>query len=276
MIENNVGESMQANEGGSVTTTPLLSIMDHARFQLVMRMSNVTQVMPYKGTDRAPYHVRLDTDLSIPPIYSDRCVFKPIRTHSKEGKYFRESMDIHVPDCKRELLAYNIDLLCGFGLVPPVVWREVGHYGIGSLQAWVGVPSGGQWRRDFKYDYHMDTGNPWFHRLLAFDILIGNVDRHAGNWLMDKQGRVYAIDNGYAFPKRNDCRFLSSLVLKGLIGKPVAEDTKRIIQGISAEKVKNTVLEVGFRCREESGVLRRLNYLKKLSVWQPVGRIQPQ
>jgi len=184
-------------------------------------------------------------------------------------------MDLMVPDAKRELLAYNIDLLCGFGLVPPVVWREIGHYGTGSLQAWVGVPSGGQWRRDFGYDYHQDTNNPWFHRLLAFDILIGNVDRHAANWLMDKLGRIYAIDNGYAFPKRNDCRFLSSLALKGLMGKPLSDDVKRILFSIPAEKLKNMVSDAGFRCREESGVLRRLNYLRKLQVWEPVGRVQP-
>jgi hypothetical protein len=113
------------------------------------------------------------------------------------------------------------------------------------------------------------------HRIVAFDILIGNVDRHAKNWLMDTSGRVYAIDNGYAFPKRNDCRFISSLPLRGLVGQPLTNDVKQLLATISAEKVRSILNDVGFRCREDSGVLRRLNYLKTLVAWEPVGRVQP-
>lgn len=262
------------DKGASIDTTPLLSLEDHARFQVAMRLGNIRQIMKYKDSDRAPYQVRLNSDMIIDPIHIDRCVFRPSKHFIKEGKYFSQSMDPAISTAQRELLAYQIDVLFGFGLTPPVVWKEVPRLGTGSLQAWVNAPSGVQCRNTFKYDYSIDTGNPWLHLLGAFDILIGNIDRHANNWLMDKSGKIYAIDNGYSFPKRNDCRFIYPLSLKGLIGKPVPDCVKRRLYSVQLEQLKELLNTMGFRCREESGVLRRFNYLKHLSKWEPVGRLK--
>lgn len=273
MTNQEVNTGNELNRGCSVKATPLLSLNDHGRFQLAMRLSPITQIMKYNEKDRSPYQVRLNTDMDNPPVHSSRCVFKSQKANDREGKYFREAMDLAISTARRELLAYCVDLCCGFWLVPPVVWREIPGHGSGSLQAWTQAQSGSYWRHNLGYDYTRAENNPWMHRLVAFDILIGNVDRHAKNWLMDDKGRVYAIDNGYSFPKRNDCRFISSLPLKGLIGKPLSKDVKDLLNAIQVERLKKTLDDAGFRCREESGVLRRLNYLRGLQQWQPVGRV---
>lgn len=263
-----------SGKGASVNTKPLLSLIEHAQFQLALRIAEVRQVLKYGGSDRTPFQTKLASDLSKGPITTERSVFKPIKCHAKEGTFFCASMDISIPDAVRELLAYQIDLSFGFGLVPPVIFRNIPNYGTGSLQAWVDAPSAGSLRRNVGYDYHKNLNNPWLHRLVAFDVLIGNVDRHAGNWLVGNDLRVYSIDNGYAFPKRNDCRNIHSLALSGLIGQPVSEDTKELIMRIKEDKLISLMSSYGFKYQEPLGVIRRLRYLKNLKQWEPVGRLQ--
>jgi hypothetical protein len=41
-------------------------------------------------------------------------------------------------------------------------------------------------------------------RMALFDHITGNCDRHGGNWIVDKNNRVYAIDNGLAFLERTN------------------------------------------------------------------------
>ena len=38
-------------------------------------------------------------------------------------------------------------------------------------------------------------------KMMLLDMLVNNYDRHDGNYLVDKDGRLYAIDNGYTFGK---------------------------------------------------------------------------
>jgi len=269
-IKNEVEE--KNNKGCHVTVTPLLSDIDHARIQFALRFMPEVQLFRYNEKERAPLHVKLRSDFNPEPYHTDRAVYKQSRVLKKSGSTFNKFMDPMITDAQRELLAYHIDRAFGFDLVPPVVIRPVGKHGSGSLQSWVSCMSGGQWARDYGYDYKQNTNNPWMHRLAAFDILIGSVDRHAGNWLMDKEGRVFAIDNGYSFPKRTCMGGIKCLPLRGLQGVSVSDDTRKIISRIKEEDIFRIMHQYPFRCNEPFGVCRRLQYLKGLRVWQPIGR----
>ncbi len=43
-----------------------------------------------------------------------------------------------------------------------------------------------------------------YSRMNLYDNVIGNLDRHAGNWMVDDQGNIHAIDNGLSFPTENN------------------------------------------------------------------------
>ncbi len=92
---------------------------------------------------------------------------------------------------KREWLTYMVDRALELDVVPPTVLRRE-DLGIGSVQAWVekaGVAS-------------KTPGFPNLEDLMKIallDYLTGNQDRHKGNYLIDQEGHLYAIDNGLSF-----------------------------------------------------------------------------
>jgi len=92
---------------------------------------------------------------------------------------------------KREWLTYMVDRALEIGVVPPTALRRE-DLGIGSVQAWVE-----------KAGTVLET--PGFPnpedllKLALLDYLTGNQDRHKGNYLIDQEGGLYAIDNGLSF-----------------------------------------------------------------------------
>jgi phage gp29-like protein len=88
-------------------------------------------------------------------------------------------------------------------LVPSTVIRSIGGR-IGSVQLFVKgakpaavyLPLGGKGRQpDKAFDGDRDLA-----RAAVFDWLTGNTDRHAGNWLVRKNGKLALIDHGLTFP----------------------------------------------------------------------------
>lgn len=97
----------------------------------------------------------------------------------------------------RETAAWEVAELLGIGhLVPPTVTREARN-GIGSMQKYV-PGTKPAFNASVPYDGPEDFG-----RSAAFDFLIGNTDRHQGNWLV-KNNRLVLIDHGLCFPATND------------------------------------------------------------------------
>ncbi len=92
---------------------------------------------------------------------------------------------------KREKAAYLADRLLGFNMVPKVkIEKYKGD--IGSLQYWVDDCS--------PADATLKTySNEDIWKSGLFDLIIGQTDRHSGNWLT-KLNRPILIDNGFAFP----------------------------------------------------------------------------
>jgi uncharacterized repeat protein (TIGR03843 family) len=102
---------------------------------------------------------------------------------------------------RREVAAYELDVVLGTDLVPTTIMREDAPFGVGSLQWWV----------DDNLEDHYFTLRErgelydWFADLAAFDVIANNADRKAGHVLYDGT-RCWAIDNGLCFHEQEKLR----------------------------------------------------------------------
>jgi hypothetical protein len=99
---------------------------------------------------------------------------------------------------KSEIAAYELTLLLGLDAVPPVVpW--VLNNRPGSLQIFIekarpGFHEQESAKPDDAVRYQKELDN-----MHVFDALIGNLDRHEGNMLVDSTGKVWWIDHSRSF-----------------------------------------------------------------------------
>lgn len=110
-----------------------------------------------------------------------------------------DGSDIFCPACgaEREVAVYRIDRLLGADLTPMTVFQRIvvdGDTLSGSAMYFVaGTRAGG-------------TAATKPDRLRLFDAIIGNSDRHGGNWLVREDGSVVAIDHNRTFEYRPGTR----------------------------------------------------------------------
>lgn len=132
-----------------------------------------------------------------------------------------DGSDIFCPECgaDREVAAYRVDRLLGFDLTPMTVFTRItdqdGDTLSGSTQYYV---AGTETARDL--------GFPKSDALRLFDAIIGNSDRHQGNWLV-MGDRVAAIDHNRAFEYQPSTRpktcweaQVDSITEPGALGPP--------------------------------------------------------
>ena len=223
-----------------------------------------------KGIHR-PYQVIFAQGLEVGSVTTLQAVMKTVYCQF-ENKRYCQSVDLSITGPERELLSYELDKVLGFDLVPPVVGREIAKTGFGSIQAWVSEPTAWEWLSK-GYDYRKDRKNPWLHRLAAFDFIRGEIDRHANNWIMDANRRVYAIDNGYSFVKGDDRRWFRSSAGKYLKGAPLHPAVKDEIRSIDENAVLSLMQAQNFKNGEPEGVLKRIQQLKRLEIWEKLGEL---
>ena len=90
----------------------------------------------------------------------------------------------------REAAAYSVATIIGMqDMVPMTIEREVDGE-VGSLQKWV-ANSTVAFSASDPYD-----GRKGLARAAAFDYLMGNTDRHEGNWMVSTKGKLVLIDHG--------------------------------------------------------------------------------
>jgi len=105
---------------------------------------------------------------------------------------------------KRERAAYLVDKQLGFNLVP--LTKIVKHDSdISSMQSWIDDVDDS--------DITLNRYNNNFIWMAGiFDIIIGNSDRHSGNW-MSSNNKPILIDHGYSFPYKSDFDDPRSVIL---------------------------------------------------------------
>jgi hypothetical protein len=141
-------------------------------------------------------------------------VWKPEKdSHKLKGLRF--SLNTKVSQSKREALAYQIDQLFGFNVVPPTTYSKKKYKNYddeeveseGSSQLMVDGKTGLD-DYDFRVSKLYKKGNKNLRmavqKIALFDKITGNTDRHNGNYIITpKKDNCYAIDNGLTFAEAN-------------------------------------------------------------------------
>ncbi|HXX90336.1 MAG TPA: SCO1664 family protein [Acidimicrobiales bacterium] len=113
----------------------------------------------------------------------------------KPGRGERQLWDFPEGVYRREVVAYRLSEVLGWGLVPETIVREDGPYGPGSFQRFVAA--------DFEHHHFTLVEDPAHHERLraicAFDVVANNADRKSGHCLLGEDGTIWAIDNGLCF-----------------------------------------------------------------------------
>lgn len=150
---------------------------------------------------------------------------------------------------KNEVAAYELDKALGFNIVPPTVSRDF-QGERGSMQRFV---RGHKTAEEHSGKIDRDG----FQKMRALDTLTWNMDRHDGNYLVSKGGRVKAIDNGFSLPpevKRGATMFSpGTAIMNAPKGKTLNySDTNKIpsnimtgLKGLTDTKIKQALVSSG-------------------------------
>jgi hypothetical protein len=126
--------------------------------------------------------------------------------------------------CQREFATYLVSLILGWPRIPPVVFREEGPHGAGSLQMFVDA--------DFEAHYfnlrHQSGFTAEFRRMALFDYVVNNADRKGGHCLKDKRGEIWAIDHGLTFHTEHKLRTVIWEFSDEAIPPPLLADLQRL------------------------------------------------
>jgi uncharacterized repeat protein (TIGR03843 family) len=95
---------------------------------------------------------------------------------------------------KREVGAYRLSQLLGWGMVPPTVPRG-GPHGVGSVQLYVKHDP----ESHFFVQREMPELKEQLQRMCVFDVVANNADRKGGHCLLDENGKIWGIDHGLCF-----------------------------------------------------------------------------
>lgn len=118
--------------------------------------------------------------------------WKPLQPNRYQG--FWESY-------KSEIAAYVMDKLLDLHMVPPTVERSLNGVS-GAVIMW--IDNTRMWRDLESRKPATRYWNTQMVRMKMFDALIGNIDRNAGNILVDDNWTVYLIDHSRAFVPYKD------------------------------------------------------------------------
>ncbi|MFQ6069918.1 MAG: hypothetical protein ACE5LC_05255 [Candidatus Aminicenantales bacterium] len=163
---------------------------------------------------------------------------------------------------KWEIAAYRLDKLLGLNMVPPTVERRF-RGDRGSIQLWVESEMSLRDKNNKKIktpSYKVFWWNRATYLQRAFDNLIGNEDRHAGNILITKDWRMILIDHSRTF--RTSKKFTTRLIYdeKHKEGpremKQLPRSFVEKLKGLTFESIKNAVGEY-LTDREINSVLMR-------------------
>lgn len=140
---------------------------------------------------------------------------------------------------KSEIAAYKLDRILGLDMVPPTIERRVSSE-LGSLQLWV------EHCRLLKDVDQKACPRPlaWAKQVCrqrTFDNLIANIDRNAGNLLVDEEWNLILIDHSRAFAS-NTMPFMKEMTR---IDREFYERLKALDEATLTRELKPWVLTGG-------------------------------
>lgn len=181
----------------------------------------------------------------------DRAVFKPPLNTVIRG---------NIPvggDIFREAAAWELAKLTKMtDLVPPTILRTINGKR-GSLQAFV---KGAKVAHDVA-DARKFDGEKDLRRSAIFDLMVGNTDRHAGNWMItESSGKLALIDNGLAFPNQKRVHNLRSGLVNAARRLSIT-DADRQVWKAARPKLAARLRAVGLDDDAIHGIDGRIEYL---------------
>ena len=114
------------------------------------------------------------------------CVYKPIGGERPLWDFPTGTL------AYREVAAYELSALAGWGIVPPTVLRD-GPFGPGAVQLWI-TPDPAVDRLAL-----VEAGDQRLRRIALFDAVVNNADRKIGHLLPLADGRILGVDHGVCF-----------------------------------------------------------------------------
>jgi hypothetical protein len=140
---------------------------------------------------------------------------------------------------KSEIAAYKLDRVLGLNMVPPTVERRVGA-DLASMQLWV---ENCKLLKDVdqKTSPDKDAWAKQVWRQRTFDNLIANIDRNAGNLLVDDHWNLILIDHSRAFAQ-NTMPFMKEMTR---IDRAFYEKLKALDEATLMRELKPWVLTAG-------------------------------
>lgn len=125
----------------------------------------------------------------------NKAVYKPCRGETPLWDFPRNSL------AYREVAAYIVSEALHWHYIPPTVFRtKTKAFGKGALQLFI--------EHDPNYHYFTfsDIDKERLMPIVLFDVLANNADRKGGHVLIDKQGKLWAIDHGLCFHEQDKLR----------------------------------------------------------------------
>jgi hypothetical protein len=165
-------------------------------------------------------------------------------------------------DMQREIGAYQVAKAVGMtDLVPATVARTVNGEA-GSMQQFVAGAKEAAGAAN-PYDGRTD-----FARAATFDYVIGNEDRHMGNWMVKSDGKLNLIDHGLSFPESHTLSSTRGFMRKApdqgygrtpsVFAKPYVDNKAAILSSLSALQLpKSAVDGVSHRIDQLAGMTSR-------------------
>jgi len=162
---------------------------------------------------------------------------------------------------RREIAAFELSRLLGWGLVPPTVERE-GAHGVGSLQLFI--------QHDPEQHYFVlrerEALWPQLQRLAVFDLVANNADRKGGHVLLGAGERLWAIDNALCFHRHGKLRTVVWDFANHELDDDCLSDLRRVCSQLSADAPETEALAARLPADEHAALIERLGEL----IEQPV------
>lgn len=148
-----------------------------------------------------------------------RAIYKPLRGE-------RPLWDFPNGLYKREVAAWRLSELLGWGIVPETVARgDDAPLGEGSLQRFVDA----DFEQHYFTLYEDEANHDALRRMCAFDLVANNTDRKSGHCLVTPADRrIWGIDQGLCFSLHAHVR----TVIWEFGGEPIPEDVLADIAGL--------------------------------------------
>jgi uncharacterized repeat protein (TIGR03843 family) len=162
------------------------------------RLTVVGQIL---SSSNYSFLVRIDDD-----DLQTLAIYKPRRGEMPLWDFPRGTL------CTREVAAYLLSQALGWPSIPPTVIRE-GSYGVGMVQLYIDADA------DAHYFTLREEHQADLVPIALFDVITNNADRKGGHLLLDRRGRIWAIDNALTFHAEPKLR----TVIWDFAGEPIPE-----------------------------------------------------